>query len=120
MVSILIENPSAASTPKVPSNTTGTAMVGMRVARKFWRNRYITRKTSTTASSKVSTTLLIEARTNGVVSNGTAVVRPAGKLGWNSLSLASTARAVVRALAPVASDTPTPAAGLPLKREITS
>ena len=35
MVRVLIENPVAASTPMVPRRTTGTAMVGMRVARIF-------------------------------------------------------------------------------------
>jgi hypothetical protein len=56
MVSMLIEKPSIASTPKVPSSTTGTAMVGISVARKFCRNRYITRNTSTIASIRVCTT----------------------------------------------------------------
>ena len=79
MVSMLMEKPSAASTPRVPSSTTGTAIVGIRVARKFCRNRYITRNTSSTASASVSRTPRIEARTNGVVSNGTTYSRPGGK-----------------------------------------
>ena len=54
--------------PKVPSSTTGTAIVGIRVARKFCRNRYITRNTSTIASNSVFTTSSMETRTNGVVS----------------------------------------------------
>ena len=70
MVSVLIEKPKAASTPKVPNNTTGTAMVGMSVARAFCRNRNMTRNTSTTASNRVFTTSMIEVRTNGVVSSG--------------------------------------------------
>ena len=53
MVSVLIEKPSAASTPKVPSSTTGTAMVGISVARMFCRKRNITRNTSTIASISV-------------------------------------------------------------------
>ena len=56
--------------PKVPKTTTGTAIVGISVARKFCRNRYITSTTSTIASSKVWITPSIEIRTNGVVSNG--------------------------------------------------
>ena len=68
MVSVLIEKPSAASTPKVPSSTTGTAIVGISVARKFCRNRNITRNTSTIASISVLTTSSIEILTNGVVS----------------------------------------------------
>jgi len=68
MVRVLMVKPQAASTPKVPSSTTGTAMVGIRVARKFCKNRYITRNTSTTASIRVRTTSSIEMRTKGVVS----------------------------------------------------
>ena len=68
MVSVLIEKPNAAIRPKVPSSTTGIAMVGISVARKFCRNRYITRKTSTTASISVITTDSIEILTKGVVS----------------------------------------------------
>ncbi len=81
IVSMLIEKPSAASTPNVPSSTTGTAIVGISVARRFCRNRYMTRNTRTIASSSVLTTSLIEARTKGVVSNGTTAFMPAGKNG---------------------------------------
>ncbi|SVJ58469.1 Uncharacterised protein [Klebsiella pneumoniae] len=70
MVRVLIEKPNAASTPKVPSSTTGTAMVGISVARKFCRNRYITRNTRRIASPRVFTTSWIEAETTGVVSYG--------------------------------------------------
>ena len=35
MVSVLMVKPAAASTPNVPSRTTGTAIVGISVARKF-------------------------------------------------------------------------------------
>src|SRR3546814_7144527 len=52
MVRMLIVKPAASSTAKVPSSTTGTASVGTSVARKFCRNRYMTRKTSTIASSR--------------------------------------------------------------------
>src|SRR5690625_5745689 len=68
MVSMLIEKPSAARMPKVPSNTTGTAIVGIRVARKFCKKRYITANTKIMASINVLITLLIETFTNGVVS----------------------------------------------------
>ena len=63
MVSMLIEKPNSSSTGKVPSSTTGTAMVGIRVARRFCRNRYITRNTSSTASISVLTTSRIDTRT---------------------------------------------------------
>jgi len=68
MVSVLIENPAAASTPKVPSNTTGTASAGISVARMFCRNTSITRITSPIASKSVTTTSSIEIFTKGVVS----------------------------------------------------
>jgi hypothetical protein len=89
-------------------------MVGMSVARKFCRNRKITRNTSTTASSRVLTTSLIETRTNGVVSNGITTSRPGGKLGFICSISAATPSAVARALALVASEMATPEAGLPL------
>ncbi len=70
MVSVLMPKPKAASTPMVPRSTTGTAMVGMSVARKFCRKRNITRNTSTTASRSVFRTSSMERRTNGMVSTG--------------------------------------------------
>ena len=70
MVRVLMEKPKAAMAPKVPRSTTGTAMVGMMVARMFCKNRYMTRKTRSTASSRVLTTSSREARTKGVVSYG--------------------------------------------------
>ena len=120
MVSMLIEKPSAASTPNVPSSTIGTAIVGISVARKFCRNRYITRNTSTTASTSVVTTPWIDTRTNGVVSNGTMAFMPAGKKGRSSSSASSTATDVCSALAPVASEIAMPLAGCPLKRLMNS
>ncbi len=68
MVRVLMEKPNAAITPKVPSSTTGTAMVGIRVARKFCRNRYMTQNTRKIASIRVCTTSSMEIFTNGVVS----------------------------------------------------
>ena len=68
MVSVLIENPAAASTPSVPSSTTGTAMAGIKVARKFCKNTNITSTTSTMASPSALSTSSIEARTKGVES----------------------------------------------------
>ena len=100
----------------MPSSTIGTAIVGINVARKFCRNRYITRNTSTTASSSVVTTPWIDTRTNGVVSNGTMAFIPAGKNGRSSSSASWTATDVCSALAPVASEMAMPLAGCPLKR----
>ena len=70
IVSMLIEKPKSASTPKVPRSTTGTAMVGMSVARMFPMNRYMTRNTRTMASMRVFTTSPMATLTNGVVSIG--------------------------------------------------
>ena len=53
MVRVLIEYPSAASMAKVPSSTTGIAMIGISVARQFCKNSKMTRNTSAMASSSV-------------------------------------------------------------------
>ena len=55
-------------TPKVPSRTTGTAMVGMSVARKLCRKRYMTKKTRMIASISVLTTSSMEILMKVVVS----------------------------------------------------
>ncbi|MNJ49447.1 hypothetical protein D3C77_446770 [compost metagenome] len=68
IVITLIVNPQAYSTPKVPSSTTGTARVGIKVARMFCKNSSMTRNTRTTASNRVCTTESIEAFTEGLVS----------------------------------------------------
>src|SRR3546814_13066257 len=81
MVSMFTEKPSAASTPNVPSSTTGTAIVGINVARKFCRNRYITRNTSAIASSRVTLTPLLDTSTKGVVSHARPHLSPGGNTG---------------------------------------
>jgi len=68
MVSMLIEKPNKKRTPKVPRRTTGTAIVGIRVARKLPRKSHMMRKTSRIASSSVLITSLMETLINGVVS----------------------------------------------------
>ena len=68
MVSMLMENPNIPRTAKVPRITTGTARVGINVARIFPRKRYITRKTSKIASNRVLTTSEMATFTKGVVS----------------------------------------------------
>ncbi len=74
----------------------------------------MTRNTSTIASANVLMTSVIEARTNGVVSNGTTAFMPGGKNGVSWSSAACTPLAVASALAPVASEMAMPAAGCPL------
>ena len=70
MVSMLTENPEIHMTAKVPSRATGTTSVGISVARKFWRNRNMTRNTRPMASSSVETTFWMEISTKWVVSYG--------------------------------------------------
>ena len=54
---------------KVPMIDTGTARIGMMVARSDCRNRNTTAITSITASKKVCTTLSIEFSVNRLVSS---------------------------------------------------
>ncbi len=68
MVSMLMDMPTYWRIAKVPRSTTGTAMVGIRVARKFPRKSSMTRKTRITASMRVFTTSLMATDTKGVVS----------------------------------------------------
>ena len=58
----------ALATAKVPSRTTGTAMVGISVARMFPMNTYITRNTNPIASTRVLATSMMATLVNGVVS----------------------------------------------------
>src|SRR5258706_16167456 len=112
--SVLIEKPTTPIIANVPSSTTGTAIVGISVARRFCRNRYMTRNTSTIPSSSVLTTSSIDRRTNGVVSYGYFTTRPCGKYFDSSSTFARTLLAVASAFAPVASWIPKPAVGAPL------
>ena len=70
IVRTLMENPNASMEANVPRSATGTTIVGMSVARKFWRNKYITRNTSAMASTSVLRTSSMEIRTKVEVSNG--------------------------------------------------
>ena len=69
-VSVLTEKPNAHSDATVPSSTTGTARVGINVARQLCKNRYITSTTSSTASPTVFHTSTIERATKAVESLG--------------------------------------------------
>ncbi len=70
IVSMLMENPKIPKTAKVPRRTTGTAIVGISVARMFPRKSHMIRKTSRIASKSVFTTSLMATRMKGVVSLG--------------------------------------------------
>ena len=69
-VSVLIVNPTAHRPAKAPISETGTAIIGISVARQVCRKRNTTARTSTAASKMVFTTSLIEASTKRVVSKG--------------------------------------------------
>src|SRR3954462_1889539 len=65
---LLSENPRIAMTEKVPMSETGTATIGMIVARQFCRNTSTTINTRMNASINVWYTLAIDSSTNTVVS----------------------------------------------------
>ena len=65
---VLAEKPNASITENVPIRDTGTAISGIRVARKLPRNRNTTMTTRTKPSNSVWTTPLMLSFTNSVVS----------------------------------------------------
>ena len=65
---VLAEKPSASMMAKVPTSATGTATMGMIVARRLPRKISTTRATRTKASISVWITLSMVASTNTVVS----------------------------------------------------
>ncbi|OQB75375.1 MAG: hypothetical protein BWX89_00046 [candidate division TA06 bacterium ADurb.Bin131] len=68
IVNILMDISANLKTAKVPSRTTGTAIVGISVARIFPRKTNITRNTRIIAIKRVLNTSLIATETNGAVS----------------------------------------------------
>ena len=71
-VRVLMENPTAQSPAKAPTSDTGTAIIGISVARQVCRKRNTTARTRIAASKMVWFTSRIEASTKRVVSNGMA------------------------------------------------
>ena len=69
-VRVLIEKPTIHRPAKVPIRDTGTAIIGMMVARTVCRNTKTTSTTRMAASKMVLTTSLMDASTKRVVSNG--------------------------------------------------
>ena len=67
-VSVLIEKPSRYRPAKVPISDTGTASIGISVARQVCRKTKTTASTISAASTIVVSTSLIEAETKRVVS----------------------------------------------------
>ena len=89
-VRLLIENPAMYITPKVPTNDSGTAAAGIKVAGTLRRNRKITITTSATASMSSCCTSVTEARMVLVRSVSTATSTLPGRV---SLSCGSSALA---------------------------
>ncbi len=113
-VSVLIEKPSAYSPANVPISDTGTAIIGIRVARQCCRNTNTTSSTSTAASKIVFTTSWIDASitTRGVERD--EVVHAGGERGLELAPAALLiAAATSSALAPVCRKTAMPTAGWP-------
>jgi hypothetical protein len=71
-VSVLIEKPTSHRPAKAPISDTGTAIIGISVARQVCRNRNTTASTSSAASTMVMLTSRMEASTKRVVSKGMA------------------------------------------------
>ena len=115
-VSTLIESPRALRPRNVPMTLTGTASIGISVARQLCRNTKTTSATRSSASSRVITTSRIEALTNGVVSKGTLAVTPRGKFFDSSATRRATASRARSALAPVRRYSSASAVGRPLSR----
>jgi len=103
MVKVLIEKPNTDMMAKVPSNTTGTAIVGIKVARKFCKNSNMTKNTNTTASINVLTTSSMDIRIKALVSTAFAISKPAGNDSDSCANFLSTPACVSNEFAPEAS-----------------
>jgi hypothetical protein len=97
---VFAEKPSANITANVPTRATGTAIIGINVARKFPRKMKTTMPTSTKASSSVFSTLWIIALTKTVVSYITSYATSSGRRGSSSFNAFLTPAATAIALAP--------------------
>ena len=98
-VSVLMVKPNRVNAAKVATSETGTASIGITVARQFCRNRNTTTSTSNSASIKVCTTSFREALTNLVLSNTMSYAMSSGKATDNSWSCFLIRPAVSMALA---------------------
>ena len=116
-VSVLIVKPTSVNTANVPTSETGTASIGISVARQLCRNRNTTISTSTSASKNVCTTSSSEALTKIVLSSTTSYFMSAGKLLARLFRRWSIRPAVSMALASGVRLIENAAAGPPLNRE---
>src|SRR5512145_2940444 len=107
-LSALMEKPNRCIIAKVPTTETGTASSGMMDARQVCRNRITTSTTSSTASSSVVTTDLMDSRTNSVVSYTSVLYStPSGMVLRTSAITARTPSAISMALDPGEASTAT-------------
>ena len=80
---LLIEKPARYMTPKVPMSESGTATLGMMVARSLRRKTKMTVTTSATARSNSTCTSCTDARMVTVRSVSTATSIAAGSAAWS-------------------------------------
>ena len=103
-VNVLMEKPKAAMTASVPINETGIVMNGMTTARKFCKNKKMTKTTSKVVSKNVISTSWMEASITSVVSKVTLYSTPSGKELPNSFILAFTTFDTSKELSPALVD----------------
>ena len=112
-VSVFKVKPKSMRPPNAPISDTGTAMIGISVARQLCRNTNTTSSTRNAASESVMITSWIDDCTKRVVSKGMSCVTPWGKL-CDSLAMpARTESATLSALPPDCRKTAMPTVGLP-------
>ncbi len=95
-----MEKPRATKAAKVPIRDTGTAIMGMRVARRLPRKTKTTMSTRSMASTSVVSTSDTDAVTKSVVSSLNPYSIPGGKFCDSSFILARTALATSSAFDP--------------------
>mgnify|MGYP003291420172 CR=1 FL=1 len=99
-VNKFIENPKSRITANVPNNEIGIVSAGMMTARKFCKNKNITKITSNVVSAIVTNTSSMDAVTYLVLSITIFIVTPSGRYCCKSLTLAFTSFATSNALEP--------------------
>ena len=99
-VSVFNENPMMSMKPNVPINEMGTAMIGMRAALQFCKEKNTTMTTRNNASNSVLYTSWIDCEIYSVMSNGKLYSKPSGKFLLMSFIAFLTFSATSIALAP--------------------
>ena len=99
-VNILSENPMISIKPNVPIKEIGTAIVGIKAARQFCKDRNTTNTTKNRASNKVLYTSWIDCDIYSVASKGNLYSNPSGKFWLISFIASFTFVATSSALAP--------------------